>query len=138
MAPAPNFTTGTNVCDIGVAGNGTLNVLNGATATIGSGSKLGTNSTGVGDIGVYTVGTSLTMGTGVIIGSAGTGYLTVGDGATASIGSGLIVSNAIGTSGTITLGIGTLTLAAQRSATVRAPTAISTCLPAARSTPMAT
>ena len=111
------FSQQGSVTTIGVAGTGSVNVLNGGLAnfsspvvTLGQNSPSG-SSGNVGGTGFLTVGYQFenSIGTKVnlnslIVGNGGTGYLQIYNGATVvSDSSSLIVGNQYGSSGTVTL-----------------------------------
>jgi outer membrane autotransporter protein len=110
--------TNTGFMNVGDNGTGTLNILNGATVSVGSTLGVGATAGAVGTVTVDGAGSGLTVGTVLFVGSAGTGALTVSNGASltslnAQLGSGAnsdgtVTVTGIGSSwtGTGTLSVG--------------------------------
>jgi len=107
-----SLSTGSNAAIVGQVGSGTLNVLAGATASFASSnsnvfSALGVGRSGTGAINVSGAGSSVTANGFVYIGRAGTGTLTVDQGA--SFTGGAAASGSVG-SFSVAIGDGSPTL----------------------------
>jgi T5SS/PEP-CTERM-associated repeat protein len=90
-------------CDVGIAGSGAINVIDGASASIGGGSFIASAAGSLGVISASGSGTTLNLGPSQQIGRAGTGILNV-EGAAANIGGGLVLGwDSLG-SGTLNVG----------------------------------
>ena len=97
--------TATGYCDVGISGDGVMAVRDGASASIGGASFIGTAAGSSGFISAYGSGTTLNLGASQQIGRAGTGTLDV-DTATANIGANLILGWGSTGSGTLNIGAG--------------------------------
>jgi len=100
---------------VGDAGTGTFELEDGATYTTGGDVTLGTQATGIGNIDITGYGSKLTVAGNLVLGVAGTGNLTIGDGGDLDVEGNLAAGNSTidiegdpTISGNAVLGIGTV------------------------------
>lgn len=97
----PNsYLNAQEVFDIGVAGVGTLNVLNQATASIGNQTAVGSRGTGT----IYVENSTLNLGTFAYIGRVGSGEVKLVNHSTGNFGPNLVLGHQAGSTGILTVG----------------------------------
>ncbi len=89
---------------IGVAGDGTLNVTNGGKLSNAGDGALGLLATGKGTATITGAGSSWTNAGNLYVGVAGTGTLTLSNGAVASTGGTALLAGQAGSTGTLNIG----------------------------------
>lgn len=96
------MTAGQDI-NIGMMGQGTLNLLAGATATAGGAFRIGTLATGTGTATIDGAGTSMTAAS-LVVGDAGAGALTISDQAVVNAAGGTTIAAQAGSTGTLNIG----------------------------------
>lgn len=91
--------------EVGYSGSGTLGINNGASVTSGSTTALGVLPSSLGIINVAGNGSSLGVGTSLLVGYQSTGFVNIGSGGTVTVGDAIELGS-MGGSGVITLQTG--------------------------------
>lgn len=100
--PGSTMTAGQSI-NIGFIGQGTLNLLAGATATAGGAFTIGTLATGTGTATIDGAGTSMTAAS-LVVGDAGAGTLTIANQAAVNATGGTTIAAQAGSTGTLNIG----------------------------------
>ncbi|PRD40350.1 autotransporter outer membrane beta-barrel domain-containing protein, partial [Phyllobacterium phragmitis] len=98
--------TNTNTTLVASSGIGTLNVLNGATASAGLLLSIADLSSGQGTVNVSGAGSTLTSDGALSVGRIGTGTLTIADGGVVNANADTFVASFSGSTGTLNIGNG--------------------------------